>query len=1297
MSVSTVTDPESGGDTEARAERPGERASFAGFVLDGAGEMGSLIQSVDWTDTPLGPVSQWPESLRTAVQIILTSRYPMFVWWGKDLVNLYNDPYRAFLGSKHPQALGKSAREVWAEIWAEIGPRTDAVLVHGQSTFDQALLLLMDRHGFVEETYFTFSYSPIPNDAGSIGGLFCAVSEETMRIIGERRLRLLREIGAHMADCRTPRQVCHAAAQCLENARRDLPLCLLYLFEAGGSTLRLEAAVGIEEGHAAAPAMIREGDATPWPLGRVIHGEQMVVVEDLAAIFGHLPTGEWDRPPQRAVLLPIAHQGQKKPAGVLVAALNPHRPFSDEFRGFVTILASQIAGAIANATAYEAERKRAQELAEIDRAKTLFFSNVSHEFRTPLTLILGSLDELLRENGQAGGTDAQECAINARRNAVRLLKLVNSLLDFSRIEAGRLQAIFEPTDLARLTGSIASSFQSLMERAGLKFTVDCQELPEPVYVDRQMWEKVVLNLLSNAFKFTFEGSVCLSLEARGQAVELTVRDTGIGIAESERDRVFERFHRIQNVRSRTYEGTGIGLALVRELIELHGGAVGVDSTPGQGSTFTVSIPLGAAHLPSERVKDLHTLPSTARMADAYLDEAERWLPGETKEPHAVLYPTTGSTDEPEPGGDRPLVLVADDNADMRAYLARILRDDYEVHCVGDGAQAMEACRRLHPALILSDVMMPALDGFGVLAEVRNDPALRGTPVILLSARSGEESRVEGLQAGAEDYLVKPFTARELKARVATHINIAMLRKEIEKERRLYDTILSNTPDLAYVFDLNHRFIYANKALLAMWGKSWGEAMGKNCLELGYPPWHAAMHDREIERVIATKMPVRGEVPFTGTNGRRIYDYIFVPVLNPAGKAEAIAGTTRDVTDRVNIEEALKQSEERLRAFVRATSDVVYRMNGDWSEMSQLVGREFIADTAKPDRDWLSRYIHPEDRPQVLAAIEKAIREKSTFELEHRVVRLDGTFGWTLSRAVPVFDADGEITEWFGTAADVTPRKNAEQALLRSEKLAAAGRLAATMAHEINNPLEALTNLIYLAKGTEDPDSSKQFIAMAEEELIRVSHMTGRTLGFHRRPQRTTAVRIDQIAEAVLAAFTSRLRNKGIAVRTEIRTHAAVYGVVEDTRQLISNLVANAIDAAPQGGTLRIRIRAGRAWAGDREEGVRITIGDNGHGIPASLRAHLFDPFVTGRPEVGTGLGLWICKSIVAEHRGTIRMKTSVEPSRCGTVFSIFLPGHREDASGGTRAASDHPVEQPQTAISSANPDLLPLAGNGSQD
>jgi PAS domain S-box-containing protein len=1231
-----------------------------GLVFEGGGEMGALMRAFDWSQTAVGPVDAWPQSLRTAVRIILTSRYAMFVWWGRELVNLYNDPYRAFLGSKHPAALGKSARDVWAEIWDSIGPRTDAVLLRGESTFDEAFLLLMERHGYLEETYFTFAYSPLPDDHGHTAGLFCAVTEETLRVIGERRLRLLREIAAAMAGSRTRLEVCQAAALSLAGARRDLPFSLIYLLDEDGSTLRRVAEDGILPSHPAAPERLQidgSSDAL-WPVREVLETGDSVLLDNLSARFSGLPAGDWDRPPDFAVLQPIAYQGQRRPAGVLIAGLNPYRRFGVEFSGFVSLLVNQIAGAIASAIAYESERRRAEELAQLDHARTLFFSNISHEFRTPLTLMLGPLEELVPEARERLSPAGQEQLTHARRNALRLLKLVNTLLDFSRIEAGRVQAVFEPVDLCSLTSEIAGVFRSAIEKAGLRFIVHCARLDELVYIDREMWEKIVLNLLSNAFKFTFEGEVELTLQPAGRSVQLAVRDTGVGIAGDECPRVFERFHRIENTRARTYEGTGIGLALVQELAKLHSGTVSVESAPGRGSTFTVTIPLGTAHLPADRPQASRPPASTALGAEAWVDEAQRWLP---QEPNSVAelpllhnLPSVVSASEESVSAGRKCIVVADDNADMQDYLTHLLRDQYEVHAVSDGLEAVEITRRLRPALVLADVMMPHLDGFGVLNAIRNEPALSSTPVILLSARAGEESRVEGLQAGADDYLVKPFTARELKARIATHVKMAELRRQTERERRLYDTILSNTPDLAYVFDLNHRFIYANKALLAMWGRTWEESIGRNCLEVGYEPWHAAMHDHEIEQVIATKKPVRGEVPFTGTNGRRVYDYIFVPVLGPEGDVEAVAGTTRDITERANAEDALRSSEERLRAFVRATSDVVYRMSPDWSEVRQLAGKDFIADTPEADPDWLSKYIHPDDQPRVTTAIADAIRSKGIFELEHRVLRLDGTLGWTASRAVPLLSPDGEILEWFGTAADVSERKKSEEALRRTEKLAAAGRLAATVAHEINNPLAAVTNLLFLARNSSDPALIQSWLTAADEELGRISHLARQTLAFYRQTEGVRNLRIGAMLTSLLPVFASATYKRKIVIDPEIKDDPEILAAAGEIRQLIANLIGNAIDAVGKGGRIRIRISATTALH-DGSRGVRLTVADNGCGISPAIRAQLFDPFVTSKQDVGTGLGLWVCRNIIEKHHGTIRAKSSAVPARSWTAFSVWLP------------------------------------------
>src|SRR5262249_8691726 len=362
----------------------------------------------------------------------------------------------------------------------------------------------------------------------------------------------------------------------------------------------------------------------------------------------------------------------------------------------------------------------------------------------------------------------------------------------------------------------------------------------------------------NAFKFTFEGEITVSLRRAGDAAELRVTDTGTGIPAGEMPRLFERFHRVQDARGRTHEGSGIGLALVQELVKLHGGASAAESGLGECATFAVTIPLGSAHLPPEQVGEARSLAPTGTGASPYAEEALRWLPddgagddGAELPTHHEPLPTPYHPPRPDGADDRPRVLVADDNADMQQYVARLLAEQFRVEAVSDGEAAVAAARRQPPDLILSDVMMPRLDGFGLLKEVRADARLSGVPVILLSARAGEESRVEGMQAGADDYLVKPFSARELLARVTAHLQMARLRRE------------------------------AN--------------------------------------------------------------------------------------------ETLRASEERFRALVNASPDVVYRMGPDWTEMRYLRGREFIPDTPEPSRTWLDRYIHPEDQPHVLGVIREAVR------------------------------------------------------------------------------------------------------------------------------------------------------------------------------------------------------------------------------------------------------------------------------------------------------------------------------------
>jgi signal transduction histidine kinase len=425
-------------------------------------------------------------------------------------------------------------------------------------------------------------------------------------------------------------------------------------------------------------------------------------------------------------------------------------------------------------------------LGELDAAKTTFFNNISHEFRTPLTLMLGPIEEALADTANPLNAMQAERIRLAHNNTLRLFKLVNALLDFSRLEAGRSHAHFAPIDLGGFSAELAGMFTSAMDKAGIALLIDCPPASQPAWVDREMWEKIVPNLVSNALKFTLEGSIIVRFREVGDAFVLEVADTGVGIAPEELPRIFDRFHRVAKTKARTHEGTGIGLSLVRELVHLHGGRVTVGSQIDIGTTFRVEIPIGYAHLPPESVSMQAADPRMSRDVVAHVKEVSRW---NSKAEFAGDALT--SADVTPDGGKkisakapRDHVLIVDDNPDLRQYLAGLLAPDYDITVAADGQAALETIAVRKPNIVVSDVMMPRVDGFELVRRLRDDADTAALPVILLSARAGEESAIDGLDAGADDYLVKPFSAREFLARVRTHAQLARTRQEwIEKLER----------------------------------------------------------------------------------------------------------------------------------------------------------------------------------------------------------------------------------------------------------------------------------------------------------------------------------------------------------------------------------------------------------------------------------------------------------------------------------------------------------------------------------
>jgi PAS domain S-box-containing protein len=907
------------------------------FAADG--EVGTDLAAVDWAATPLAVPASWPQSLQTAVDILLSSRFSMWMAWGPRLTFFCNAAYRRdTLGRKYPWALGRPASEVWAEIWDDIGPRIGAVLATGEATWDEALLLFLERSGYPEETYHTFSYSPLRDDSGAVSGILCVVSEVTEQVVGERRMATLRDLGSDLNVVRTEQETLEFAGRQLDRNRQDLPFTLTYLFDEDG-TARLAASTGIAADHLAAPAVISAGDPDPvWPVAALLRG-QAVLADLEGARFAGLPPGAWAKPPAQALAVPLTQQGGA-PYGFLAAALNRYRPLDEGYRGFVGLVAGHLAAGIASARSFQSQQRRAEELARLDRAKTAFFSNISHEFRTPLTLIMGPVQELQRQLADADPQVREELEVISR-NGLRLGRLVNTLLDFSRIEAGRMQASYEPADLARVTAELASVFRSAVDRAGLTFEVDCPPLPEPVYLDLGMWEKVILNLLSNALKFTFEGTIRVAVRAEdGQAV-VTVADTGTGIPAREMPRLFERFHRIENTRSRSNEGSGIGLALVQELVQLHGGTIAASSTEGRGTTFTIRLPFGDSHLPAGAVVPVGHAAAVSNAAEPFVSEALLWLPGTAPDggpqPVDEEMPSGADTDLPA-RTDRAIparVLVADDNADMRGYLARLLQGaGYQVTTVTDGQAALDAARAALHDLVISDVMMPRLNGLALMAALRADARTAAVPVLLLSARAGQDASVEGLRAGADDYLVKPFSAVELLARVRSNLGMARFRNRESQFRR---TLIDSLQEGFFVTDQDGAILEANHAFLDLVG------YGSDGLPFRWPhPWvpdPASDPDGRalVDQALAGYLQSGGgryTVPVRHRDGRTVWLACSSASLpGPDGRGRMFVGTARDVT----AERLAGQREATLAGFAAALAAV-----RETFEMLTTAAREIAA-------------------------------------------------------------------------------------------------------------------------------------------------------------------------------------------------------------------------------------------------------------------------------------------------------------------------------------------------------------------
>lgn len=1250
--------------------------------LSGGGELGERIRTYDWTSTSLGPVNSWPQSLKTCIRIMLTSRQPIWIGWGKDLIKFYNDPYKAIVGGKHPVALGQPASIVWKDIWMDIEPMLKKVMEDNEGTYVESQLLLMERNGYPEETYYTFSYTPIPGDNGNTEGMICANTEDTYRIISERQLHTLTELGKHLTDCKKDIDVFEKTIEIIKENPHDFPFALFY-------QVKNQVATKITSTHSTIdipffPQKISLTDTSEIATMMAdAANKKSALLSNLHSKVGNLPSGAWKESPDKAVILTINAATQKHPYGFLVLGLNPYRLFDEHYQNFINLICDQVASSIASVHSLEEERQRAEKLAEIDRAKTVFFSNISHEFRTPLTLLLGPIEDALQDE-KIDAENKKRLEV-AHRNAGRLLKLVNSLLDFSRIEAGKMQLQYEAVNISFLTRNLANTFSSAIEKAGIKYTIDCEQINEPVYVDVEMYENMVLNLLSNALKYTSSGEIELALIQVDKKIKLSISDTGAGIPENEFENIFKRFHRIQNVNGRSQEGTGIGLSLVQELVNLHQGKINVISKLGKGSTFTIFLPIGNKHLDEKKIINKPQQNIISSKVRAYVDEAMKWLPGETETETNHSFTTLSQNNSSEPNNknkSKATIILADDNADMRDYIKNLLGPWHNIQVVNNGLKVLELLSNNNPLpdLIISDVMMPEMNGFELVKKLKSDPLTTNIPVILLSARAGEEATVEGLQSGADDYLVKPFSAKELFSRVETTLRVAKSNKANEKNLRnilmqapLAVTVIKG-PD--YIIEL------ANDKALELWGKKSHDVLNKPVFEV-FPELIKQGFGEILNNVYKNGQPFIGnELPVTlvrnGVPETLYINFDYEPLYDDDDKIIGILGSGIDVTELVTARKKVEESEQRLSLAISAADLGTWDLDILKDDSIRSLRHDQIFGYTEPIKTWgtanFFTHLLPEDREDIQKEFEKTFETGSKLNIEVRILRMDNEIRWVRVQGKVLYNEENVPVRMHGTVIDITDQKNASTQLEklvaeRTKELKTANlqlersnveleQFAHVASHDLKEPLRKIK--IFASRLEAEyqdnlPSKAKTFLDKILSSADRMYFMMEGVLlysGINSSEQTLTKIDVNEIIQNVKVDLELIIQQKKAIIETN--NLPVIEGAEVLIYQMFYNLLSNSLKFTKTDVQPVISIKASPTEV-DGKAMTNILVKDNGIGFEKELAQRVFNTFTrlhSKEAYEGTGLGLALCKKIAERHHGTIE---AWGEKNIGAEFTVVLP------------------------------------------
>ncbi|WP_443946712.1 ATP-binding protein [Pedobacter sp. AW1-32] len=1221
--------------------------------LSGGGEMGKLIRSMDWSKTALGPIESWPQSLRTSVSLCLSSTFPILIAWGPETIQIYNDSYRPICGAMHPQSMGMNFRVCWESALEVVGDKFTRGQ-QGEGTYIQDQQMFLQRYGYLEEAFMTFSFAPIRDESGGVGGIFHPITETTDKMLSARRTQVLRDLGACINKAKSIEEIVRETEGKYAEFLYDLPFALFYQYNAASNTANLLSASGISKAAQLACDQVScdEGNSL-WPFNRALQNAEHVVIDNLQNLFGEFSCEPYPETPHTAVLMAIYISGQEQPFGFLVAGVSARRALDDTYMGFYDLLANTYNTAVSNVFAYEQEQKRAEALAEIDRSKTAFFSNVSHEFRTPLTLMLGPLEDLL--SGQKLTEEIKAPVEATHRNALRLLKLVNNLLDYSRVEAGRTQAAYQPLDLAELSKDLASSFRSMIERAGMQLIVDCENMNGATYIDRQMWEKIVLNLLSNAFKYTLEGTITLSLKQDGNFAVLRVSDTGVGIPAKELPHMFQRFHRVENTAGRTHEGTGIGLSLVHELVSLHGGEIMVDSIEGKGSVFTIRVPLGKSHLPDLQVIETLKETDSAALKGAFIKEANSLLEDslpDTGEDYIEQTDSLASELDFTPTKETR-ILIVDDNGDMREYLKRLLQPYFSVFTANNGAIALSKITEFDPHLVLSDIMMPVMDGKTMLQNIRTNPLTLRLPVVFLSARAGEEARIDGLEAGADDYLVKPFSAAELLTKVRAQIKISMARGHAEQELR---SLLTDAPVAIAIYSgPTHIVSMANERMLQYWGLPAQEVFDKPLFDV-IPDLKEQGFQEMMNKVFKTgNRFVSGEIPVKITRGGESeMSFIHLTVEARKNEKQQVIGmiaVAAEVTEAVMARRDLEKATDTLKLAMEAANLGTWRT--DWGS-----GNLIVSDIARKIHgipleqeltfDGTLDVVVPEHREAFHRSILETVDTKKPFSLDYMIQPWDGSkLKWLNSTGKVELNENGEVIGVIGTILDITESKEDNQ---RKDDF------IAMVSHELKTPLTSLkgyTQILHRHASNHDDQFSIEKLNKMISQVEKMGAMIGGFLNVSRLESgkiqlNKQTFELSALLEEMIHDAENSTHSHNIVLQpTDV---IMVHADRDKIGNVILNLISNAIKYSPTGTLIHVSSFVEAAFA-------VVRIADEGMGIRPEDRDKLFDRYYrVDNPHTlnisGFGIGLYLSAEIVRRHDGHIGVDSD---GTLGSVFHFKIP------------------------------------------